>query len=266
MADGALWDRLQSAEMDGKRTLAALALGAAFVAACGGAPATTGAGASAAGTQSAATGGAATSAPTNAAAATSAAPSGPKLSDILGAAKLSQYKVTYKITVSGAGADAFSGDQTWYFKPPRSRFDFGMTAGGQKSTISFFTLPEGSSYCMSTGGQATCFTVGGVGSPLDQNLAAVTQRSLIEHPESYGATSTAGRTIAGQQGLCYTVNPVASAVSGFSTGTFCYSREGIALLSQFSAQGSSWSMEATNVSTTVPDSDFTLPAKPTTYP
>ena len=27
----------------------------------------------------------------------------------------------------------------------------------------------------------------------------------------------------------------------------------------------SWSMEATNISTTVPDSDFTLPGKPLTY-
>lgn len=255
--------------MDGKRALVALAVTVSFVVACGGGtPASTGAGSSAAGTQagastaptSAATGGAATGG------AATPTPAGPKLSEVLGAAKLAQYKVTYKITASGAGAEAFSGDQTWYFKPPKSRFDFAMTAGGQRSTISFFTVPEGSFYCMTVGGQSTCFSVGGVGSPLDQNMAAVTQRALIEHPESYGATVTTPRTIAGQQGLCYNVTPVASAATGFSSGTFCYSKEGIALLSQFSAQGSSWSMEATNLSTTVPDSDFTLPAKPTSLP
>ncbi len=251
--------------MEAKRALAALALGASFVVACGGAPASTGAGASAAGTQAAATSAAATNAPTSAAA-TSAAATGPKLSDILSAAKLTQYKVTYKITATGQGAEAMSGDQTWYFKPPRSRFDFAMTTGGQKSTISFFTLPEGSFYCMTAGGQAQCFTAGGVGSPLDQNMAAVTERSLIDHPDAYGATFTSPRTIAGQQGLCYSVNALASAATGFSSGTFCYSKEGIALLSQFAVQGSSWSMEATNVSTTVPDSDFTLPATPLKMP
>jgi len=176
--------------MDGKRTLVALVLGASLVVACGGAPASsTGAGASAAGTQAAATSGASTNAPTTAAA-TSAAATGPKLADILAAAKLTQYKVTYKITATGQGAEAMSGEQTWYFKPPKSRFDFAMTTGGQTTTISFFTLADGSYYCMTTGGQAQCFTAGGVGSPLDQNMAAVTERSLIEHPEAYGATFT----------------------------------------------------------------------------
>ncbi|MEK7862565.1 MAG: hypothetical protein AAB295_04795, partial [Chloroflexota bacterium] len=56
---------------------------------------------------------------------------------------------------------------------------------------------------------------------------------------------------------------VAAAATGFSSGSFCYTKEGIALLSQFTVQGATWSMEATNVSTTVPDSDFTLPATPT---
>ena len=252
--------------MEGKPALVAFAVAVALVIACGGAPATTG-GATAAGTQATASGAptsAATTAPTKAPSATSAAPTGPRLAELLAAAKLAQYKITYKITATGTG-EAFSGDQTWYFKPPRSRFDFAMNQGGEKTTVSFFSLPDGSVYCMTTGGQASCFNAGGVGSPLDQNIAAVTQRSMIEHPEQYGAVLAAPRTIAGQQGTCYTVNPVASAASAFTSGTFCYSKEGIALLSQFSSQGSTWSVEATNVSLTVPDSDFVLPAKPVTY-
>jgi hypothetical protein len=180
--------------------------------------------------------------------------------ELLSAAKLTQYKVTYKITTTGAGA--FSGEQSWYFKPPRSRFDFGMDMGGQKTTISFFSLPDGSYYCFGAGGTSQCLSIQGVGSPLDQNLAASFQQSLMSNPDQYGGTFTSTKTIAGQQGLCYDVKATATVATGLSAGNFCYSKEGIALLSQFSAAGSSWSMEATNVSTTVPDSDFTLPAKP----
>src|SRR6266545_4019691 len=126
--------------MDGKR--AALALLVSLVVACGGAaPATTGgATASSGGASTAPTAAAATSA--RASAAVTPAANQPNFADVLAAAKLSQYKITYKITASGGGAESLSGDQTWYFKPPRSRFDFTTSAGGQKTTMSFFTLPE----------------------------------------------------------------------------------------------------------------------------
>jgi len=243
--------------MDGKRLLAVV-FAFAFVVSCGGA-ATTTTGASGAATAAATTG--ATAAPTTGAGATGAS-TNPKLADLLAAAKVSQYKITYKITASGGGADAFSGEQSWYFKPPRARFDFGSNIGGQTTTISFFSLPEGSFYCFAGGGSAQCLAIAGAGSPLDQNLAVSMQQSLVNHPDQYGGTFSQSKTIAGQSALCYDVKATAAATTGLSSGTFCYSKEGIALLSQFSASGSTWSMEATNVSMTVPDSDFTLPAKP----
>jgi hypothetical protein len=127
-------------------------------------------------------------------------------------------------------------------------------------TVSFFTLPDGSFYCFAGAGQpVSCLSVGGVGSPLDQNTLAMTQRSLIDNPGKFNASFKETKTIAGQTALCYDVT---GAAGTFSTGTFCYSKTGLALLSQFSMQGSTFSMEATNVSTTVADSDFTLPAKP----
>jgi hypothetical protein len=243
--------------MDGKRLLVVVFV-FAFVVSCGGA-ATTTTGASGAATAAATTG--ATAAPTTGAGATGAS-TNPKLADLLATAKVSQYKITYKITASGGGADAFSGEQSWYFKPPRARFDFGSNIGGQTTTISFFSLPEGSFYCFAGGGSAQCLAIAGAGSPLDQNLAVSMQQSLVNHPDQYGGTFSQSKTIAGQSALCYDVKAVAAATTGLSSGTFCYSKEGVALLSQFSASGSSWSMEATNVSMTVPDSDFTLPAKP----
>jgi len=243
--------------MDGKR--AVLSLLFSTLVACGGAaPATGGAGAGAGAT--AATQGAA---PTTAATASGAggAASSAKLADLLSASKNAQYKITYKISVSGVGAQGVSGEQTWYYKPPRARFDFAMSQGGQSLSISYFSLPDGTFYCFNAG-QAQCLKIAGVSSPLDQNPAAVAQRSLVDDPNSFGATFTSSRTIAGQTGQCYDVKANSAAAGGFSTGSFCYTKDGVPLLSQFSIQGASWSMEATNYSATVLDSDFTLPAKP----
>ena len=252
-----MWDAIQSRTVDRKRAVLSLAL--TLIVSCGGGTAATNTPSGAAGTNPAS----ATGAGTPATAQPGTNTGQPKFNEVLASAKLTEYKVTYKLNTTGGGA-GFSGEQSWYFKPPRSRFDFGLDMGGQKTTISFFSLPDGQFYCFGTAGTSQCLGIPGVGSPLDQNVAAGFQQSMLQHPDQYGGTFTGTKTIAGQQGLCYDVKATAQVPTAFSAGNFCYSKEGIALLSQFSAAGSSWSMEATNVSTTVPDSDFTLPAKPST--
>src|SRR5258705_4287375 len=167
--------------MDGKRLLA-IVLALAFVVSCSGSASTTGAsGAATAAATSASTGAPATGAPTSAAGGNQ-----PKLAALLAAAKVSQYKITYRITASGGGADAFSGEQSWYFKPPRARFDFGSNVGGQTTTISFFSLPEGSFYCFAGGGSAQCLAVARGSSPLDPNLALSMPQSLGHHSDHVG--------------------------------------------------------------------------------
>jgi hypothetical protein len=246
----------------GKRFVSVL-LASAFVAACGGGASTTttaSAGASAAATS------AATTAPSAAASSAPSAASGPKLADLLLAGKNAQYKISYKLTATGS-ASSFSGTQSWYFKPPKSRFDFSFAAapGAPAQSMSIFSIPDGQFMCFTQGGPATCLSLPATGSPMDANLAASFQGSLVDHPDQFGGTFTGTKTIAGVQGSCYDVKATAAAATGLSSGSFCYSKEGIPLLSQFSVQGNSWSMEATNVSTTVPDSDFVLPAKPSVY-
>jgi hypothetical protein len=60
------------------------------------------------------------------------------------------------------------------------------------------------------------------------------------------------------------VKPVtATTAVGLTDGRYCYSAQGIPLLQRFGVQGGTWSMEATKLATTVPDSDFELPSKPT---
>jgi len=230
--------------------LASLAL--SLIVACGGATSTTGATATTA---------PATSAPaaTASAARTSGAPTatGPGLGDVLAAGRTAQYKVTYKYSISGAGA--MTGEQSWYFKPPRSRFDFTSDVGGQTTVVSFFNITEGSFFCMSLGTTKTCFKAGaGMPNPIDSNPAAMFAQGMMTNPSAYGGVFVESKTFAGQSGACYDVTSQANAGSG----RFCYAQSGILLYQNFTAAGAGITLEATNLSTTVPDSDFELPARP----
>lgn len=249
----------------GRRLAPALA-GLLLVAACGGgtaAPSGTAGGGGA--TNAAAATSAAAATATSGATKPGATSGGPALASVLGQAKLAEYKVTYKITATGSGS-SFSGEQSWFFKPPKARFDFKTNVGGQSTTMSIFSLPEGNYMCFAAGGAPQCLTTPPTGSPLDQNLAASFQSSLVTHPESYGGTYVESKDIAGQKALCYDVKALQAAAAGLSEGRFCWSDKGIPLVSSFKTGDGTWSMEATSVSTTVPDSDFTLPATPIKTP
>ncbi len=211
-----------------------------------------------------ASGAAATNAAPSAGAVSGAPTSGsPSFGQILGSAKASQYKVTYTLTATGAAA-GFSGEQSWYFKPPMSRFDFSSSTSGQTATVSLYSLPDGTFMCFGgTGQTAQCIGMSGPDTALQQNPAALFQDSMLQHPEQFNGVLVETRQIAGQQAHCYEVKPVTATTAGLTDGRYCYSTQGIPLLQRFAAQGGTWSMEATKLSTTVPDSDFALPAKPT---
>ncbi len=238
--------------VDGKRAFAALAL--SLIVACGGATPTTGATATA-------SAGSATSSPaaTSTAATATGSPTatGPRLSDLLSAGRASQYKITYKYTLTGAGG--MTGEQTWYFKPPKSRYDFTSNVGGQTTVVSFFNITDGSFFCMSLGTAQTCFRAGaGMPNPIDSNPAATFAQGMATNPGAYGGVFVENKTFAGQSGSCYDV----TAQGTVGTGRFCYSQSGLLLYQNFTASGSGITLEATNVSTTVPDADFELPARP----
>ncbi len=223
---------------------------AIVLAACGGAaaPSAQSAAPATAAAATTATTPAGTTAP--AAAATS---SGPNIADLLKAGKLSTYKVTYKWTIT-AGGQTQTSEQTWYYKAPKARFDF---SAGPGSLFSVFTLPDGSFVCTTAGGQSFCQKSPG-GSGLDGNPAASFGLQFQDHPEQFNATFQGSRSIAGQSAQCYGVKSVAA--GAFGDVTSCYSPNGVPLLTKMTSQGQEFTMEASNFSTTVADSDFTLPA------
>jgi hypothetical protein len=245
-----VWHRATVPLVDGKSAFAALAL--SLIVACGGATPTTGASATPGGATSSPGATSGTGTGTGAPTAT-----GPRLSDLLSAGRAAQYKVTYKYTLTGAGG--MTGEQSWYFKPPKSRYDFAGNVGGQTSAVSFFNVTEGTFFCMSVGTAKTCFrAAAGMPNPIDSNPAAVFAQGMIANPSGYGGVFVENKTFAGQSGSCYDVTGQGPAGSG----RFCYTQSGILLYQNFTASGSGITLEATNVSTTVPDADFELPARP----
>ena len=195
--------------------------------------------------------------------AASAAPSGdadPKFADILRSGKAASYKVTYKFTSTGSGQSGTS-EQTWYFKPPKTRLDMiGDDGYGGTTKISMFFLDTGSFLCTEAGGDKSCLQVS-ADAAAGQNVGFEIQDSLASG--SFDGTFRERRTIAGQQALCYVVRGAAAL---FTEGTFCYTQSGIPLLSTWATGGASFTMEATAFSTSVADSDFTLPATPQKLP
>lgn len=196
------------------------------------------------------------------AAAATAAPSpakvaGPSFLDVVGSAKSASYKITYKFTTT-AGGQSQSGEQTWYVKPPKMRYDFSTGA----DTTSVFALESGTFVCTAAGGQKQCFgTAQGQG--LQQNQGAQVETQVREKPDQFDPTYEGTRSIAGQTAQCYALKGTSAALAG---GEFrmCYTAQGILLLMQSTAQSSAFTMEATSVGP-VSDADFQLPAQPVTY-
>jgi hypothetical protein len=185
----------------------------------------------------------------------------PPLDQILSASKAIEYEVTYKLTATGQG-QSFSGQQSWYSKQGKSRFDLRSTVAGQTSSMSLFALPEGMFMCLGTGELAECTSVADLETAMQQNPAAFYLAALTAHPERFSGVPVGTRHIAEQHTHCYDVRPVADS-SGFTEGRFCFTTQGIPLVLKVGAPTGQWAMEATRLSTTAPDADFTLPAKPT---
>ncbi len=237
------------------KQLLVVGLGAALLAACGPAPQPP---APPAPPSPAATQPASTPAPTGGQAPGQPPPAGgqgPNFLQLMGGARNAAYKVTYRMSGAGAGQGT-SVDQTWYIKPPKSRWDMG-------SDMSIYVLEDGFYQCTRSGGTATCLQLGPAQGGL-QSPGFQAQMEMQDKPDQFNPTYQGTRQIAGQQAHCYALNPAATLSIG--QGTFCFSSQGVMLLMEARSQGSEFRMEATSYSTSVSDGDFTLPARPTQLP
>jgi outer membrane lipoprotein-sorting protein len=184
---------------------------------------------------------------------TTSSAGGPNIADVLNAGKTTTYKATYTWTITAGGQNTTS-TQTWYSKPPSSRFDYSI---GQGASFSIYSLGDGTYLCTTVAGSGFCQKASGQAA-FGQNPAADFALQLQGDPSKFNATFTGTQSIAGQQAQCYKVQSIAA--GAFSDVSTCYSSTGVPLKTTIGSSGSTVTMEATQFSATVADADFTLPA------
>jgi hypothetical protein len=171
------------------------------------------------------------------------------------------FKAAYKVSVSG-GDRSVAAEYTMYIKPPQYRVDVtGMYANPQ----SVFVLEDAAYGCEHVGGTTRCVAVPRQ-SALDQMQLLQQQRQLNpegQYAASFDRTYEGTRQIAGARGYCYAVKPKTDAHVLGITGKLCYGAQGLPLFLQTQFLGIDITLEATSFSAQVSDTDFKLPAVPT---
>ena len=127
--------------------------------------------------------------------------------------------------------------------------------------MSLFALPDGTFMCIGAGALAECTSISGLETAMQQNPAAFYLASLTAHPEQFSGVPVGTRHIAEQHAHCYEVRPVLSS-SPLADARFCFTAQGVPMVLRVGAPVGQWSMEATSLWTTAPDSEFALPANP----
>lgn len=183
----------------------------------------------------------------------------PSFLDLVKQSKATTYKVTYKMSGTDSG-QSISGEQTWYSKPPKTRFDISMTDGAQKGSASMYLLEDSMYMCTSERGESMCLKMAKP-QAMQQNQGARMQEQIQSNPEQFDTTYQGTRQIAGQAANCFAIKAKKSTDPSLTEGTFCLSTQGVLLLMQSKGQGSELNMEATAFSTAVSDGDFKLPAQ-----
>jgi len=170
-------------------------------------------------------------------------------------AKAAQYQVTLKPTSSVQGGGVI-GEQLWSFKQGKARFDF--VAGGSPTTnVSLFELPSGSYACVGPANDQRCASIDESDASPWRNPAAFYQSVVAAHPGQFTGVATGIRHLIDEHGHCYDVHHVPGSLPD---SHLCYTLQGIPMALRVAAETGSWSLEATSVTRSVPDSLFTLPA------
>jgi len=163
------------------------------------------------------------------------------------------FKATYTLTEEGGLTE---GSMTWYKKGDSLRMDFAGETEGQQMSAIFIMLPDKSYLCTATpeiaeGG--SCYATTGTEGQGVSEMAAELESTLTD--PSVEIVSTSSRKIAGQDAKCYTVR--SPDIEGDSE--ICLSEEGAPLSTKETVEGAETSMEATDFSRDVSDSDFEPP-------
>jgi hypothetical protein len=169
-------------------------------------------------------------------------------------------KIAYDFFTTGGGADT-SGTFTLYWKSADAwRIDF--DASGAQAT---YITKDGKSYiCTDAGGEGTCIASPTSAMPIP--FADPSALSGLINTEAAGIDfNRSKKDIAGQSATCYSASGSVSGQSG--SAEYCFADSGLLLrLDGGSEAGSTFTLEATSVDSSVADADLELPYSVTEIP
>jgi outer membrane lipoprotein-sorting protein len=174
---------------------------------------------------------------------------GTSLKDIM-TGKVSDYKVTYdmKMTADGETQESTFG----YAIKGTNKFRWDFYDKDNKAT-SYAIMADNMYYmCAKQGTETNCFKM----QMNEQQTNPDAQLSDYADENKYSPLYSGTKVIAGKTAYCYKVTEATSQYDS----EFCVSKEGIMLYAKTTAQNTISEMTATQYSTSVPDSDFAVPA------
>jgi hypothetical protein len=192
---------------------------------------------------------------TPAAAETPGAGAGGEFSDLAHRFGESTFKVTYSLSGSG-GTAATEGSMIWYKMGDNLRMDIAGQVAGQEASTIFIMRSDKSYLCSEAAGQGeggSCFEMPSTAGQGVSDIVTELENTL--NNPGLQVVSTSSRKIAGEDAKCYTVR--SSDIEG--EAELCMSGDGVPLFSKSTAQGQEMSLEATDFSHDVSESDFEPP-------
>ena len=179
----------------------------------------------------------------------------PDFFDLARASRTASFTASYRVTVSESG-ETFAGDQFWFVKPPRARFDIDL-----RGRSSIYVLESGTYVCV-TVPRPACVAVPR-DAALERQRGAQLEEQVKDEPDRFSTTYEGPKKIIGYETHCYIVRPRGDSKGGFLDSRMCYTPGGIPLSVYVRAADGEMTLQALGVSTSVSDSQFILPAKPT---
>jgi hypothetical protein len=165
------------------------------------------------------------------------------------------FKVTYQVSSSGA-QQSVEGTLTWYKKGQNLRMDFESGVGGQGTSATVISGPDQSYFCAQipgSGAGGTCFpSPGAVGQGVGDIASGLGE--ILADPDAE-IVSGGSREVLGEELDCFVIR--SPDVEGETN--VCLTEDGAPLASTVTSEGQVVTMEASEFSHQVSDSELELP-------
>jgi hypothetical protein len=199
-----------------------------------------------------------TPAPTPAADAPAASGEPVDLAMLAGRMGSATFSAVYELQATGDDGELMDGTWGWMQDGRANRTRFDIEAEGE--TVVMIMTADAVLFCS----DGACFSMATDGGPFPNLGEMLTSEvdSIQEDAATSEVTRAADRTIAGVQAECYDFRDTAED----SSGTICYSSDGVPLFIEAESADGVFKLEATTYGTSVSDADFEAPFPVMAFP